>query len=146
MLRIERIDRDVRLGVEGEQAELSGQDLVAAERGGGGAKRDLGRPRAPAAGAAGYDPVPGPVDAAGTSAGRDVHQARILARGHDPRRGAQHLFDRFQQSKFANRNGFAFGPARRRWSHGHEQGGQEQQREDSLAKTPAIAAAARTSV
>ena len=39
---------------------------------------------------------------------------------------------------------FFLGPARRRRSYGHEQGCQDEQRQDSLAEKPTIAAVART--
>src|SRR5215216_3209489 len=102
MLGIERVDRDVRLRAEREQAELARHQLVAAERGSGRAKGYLGRHRAPASGAAGHDPVAAPVDATSTTAGRDVEETRILSRGHDPGRGAQHIFDWFLKSELAD--------------------------------------------
>src|SRR4051794_5050653 len=102
MVRIKRVDRDVRLRTDREQAELARHDLVAAERGSGRAKRYLGRHRAPASGAAGHAPIAAPVDTTDATFSRDVEETRILSCRHDPGRSAQHLFDRLQQSEVAN--------------------------------------------
>src|SRR3954467_10661877 len=97
MVRIDGIDGDARLGVEWEQPNLPGQELVTAERGSGGAKRYLGSHCTAVAGAARYTPVAGQVDAAGLITSRDVEETGILPGGHDPGRGTQHVFDRLQQ-------------------------------------------------
>ena len=108
MLGIERVDGEVWLGVEREEPELAGDDLVAAERRGGGAERDLRLVRSwPRPRAAWDDAVTGPVDAAGAAAGRDVHQPRVLAGGHDPRGGAEHILDGVEETKVPDRDGLA---------------------------------------
>src|SRR3954470_22816934 len=133
MVRIDGIDSDARLGVEWEQPNLPGQELVAAERGSGGAKRYLGSHCAPASGAARYTPVGGPVHAAGLTSGRDVEETRILSRGHDPGRGAQHIFHRLQQLEIADRDRSSFLLSLAGWwgSDGNEQGRNDEQHEGS---------------
>ena len=52
-----------------------------------------------------------------------------------------------QQPEFADRDRFTLlSLSGRRWSHRHQEGGQDKQREDPLAEAPAIAAATRTPV